>query len=416
MSFDLSLDAMAAAAFPQRMKTSMSELAPAWPSSVHDALDRWPLKGPGTVVMDPQFFMQRAAPMAARPAGGPVFFPGGARHLRLPSAKLVQATGEHISGRNLRGLLGYSAPGQEFGELLAQMPDSIACGHFDLARATSNSSAGPDSEFVLEVALNKQPLGLQCEPRTWTCGAVIRTVLPGSEAERAGCRVGDVVRRVGDLDVSTAPLEDVDKFLQMAPPVRLVLERPKLLDHLYLRETLASDEAVQVFAGAGQSAKELVPELAQRIGSRHLFISERTPMLFAGDGGTASHVHIDNKPLIQFCHVIHGIKLFGVAPSAPWVSQDAAAEKAYGEVCLHVDIPLAEDAREWLERPDTSVCAMQPADLLLFPGRKPHFGANGLGGVSVALFHGARNMADMANGVFGPAFQELALRQLRAGA
>ncbi|CAK0820923.1 unnamed protein product, partial [Prorocentrum cordatum] len=157
---------------------------------------------------------------------------------------------------------------------------------------------------------------------------------------------------------------------------------------------------------------DLVPEVARRIGGQHLFISERTPMLFAGDQGTASHVHIDNKPLIQFCHVLHGTKLFCVAPSAPWVSQDQAADAAHGEVSLPVDVPLADDAAEWLQRPDTSVCAGRPGDLFLFPGRKPHCGANGLGALSVALFHGARRVQDMASGVFGPGMQQLAMRQL----
>lgn len=36
-----------------------------------------------------------------------------------------------------------------------------------------------------------------------------------------------------------------------------------------------------------------------RLGSDTLFVSERVPMLFAGDGGTGSHLHIDRKPLLQ---------------------------------------------------------------------------------------------------------------------
>lgn len=423
----LPLDAIAAASWPGRPSSDMRGKAPAWPSGVAAALEGWPLKGPGTVVMDPQLFMQRGVALANRPGAGPVLFPAGAHRLRLPTTALLPQAEEFISGRPLREVLGSEAS-DDFGQLLQRLPESIARGHFDLARAAGSAPGQrPGNHDVFEVVLHEQPLGLSCESKAWASGAVVRRVVAGSEAERAGCREGDVVWEVGEEIVSGMLLDDVDRLLR-APPVRLLLSRPQLSDCVYLRETPAVDEALSAFAGSGASAEALVPEMLSRMPSRDVFFSERTPMLFVGDGGTASHVHVDKKPLIQFCHVLHGTKLFGVAPlamghppgsAAPWEASPQGREAGPSggatthEVSLPVDAALPELAAAWLERPEVSVAAAEPGDLLLFQGRVPHFGANALGGLCVALFHGAQPVADMARGVFGAAYQALGMKLMQ---
>lgn len=37
-------------------------------------------------------------------------------------------------------------------------------------------------------------------------------------------------------------------------------------------------------------------------------MNDELPQVFAGDGGSASHVHVDMLPMVQMCHVLHGIK------------------------------------------------------------------------------------------------------------
>ena len=57
---------------------------PTWPASLRRSLEAWPLKGPGTVIFDPHFFVQRAAALTLM-GPGPVVFPGAADAMNLPS-------------------------------------------------------------------------------------------------------------------------------------------------------------------------------------------------------------------------------------------------------------------------------------------------------------------------------------------
>lgn len=45
----------------------------------------------------------------------------------------------------------------------------------------------------------------------------------------------------------------------------------------------------------------LVSQLAALLSRAGLVFAEDRPGLFAGDAGTASHLHVDRKPLLQFC-------------------------------------------------------------------------------------------------------------------
>ena len=60
---------------------------PCWPSALRKSLEAWPLKGPGTVILDPHFFTQRAAALAL--LGGPVVFPGAANAMGLSSTRIL---------------------------------------------------------------------------------------------------------------------------------------------------------------------------------------------------------------------------------------------------------------------------------------------------------------------------------------
>ncbi|CAK9029910.1 Chaperone protein DnaJ [Durusdinium trenchii] len=122
-------------------------------------------------------------------------------------------------------------------------------------------------------------------------------------------------------------------------------------------------------------------------------------MLFAGDGGTGSHLHIDRKPLLQFCHVLHGRKFFTVAPNGgrppgavvPW-------RCASPEVQLSTSTSGVE-VEEYLVQPEVSVAVLRPGDdLMLFLGQSCHAGSNGAGEVCVSLFHGMQPVSYMLQG------------------
>lgn len=65
-----------------------------------------------------------------------------------------------------------------------------------------------------------------------------------------------------------------------------------------MREAFGSREALEIF-GVSADPQQLVAQMAET--PQELVFSEATPSLFAGDGGTGSHLHVDRKPLLQVC-------------------------------------------------------------------------------------------------------------------
>eukprot|EP00439_Symbiodinium_sp_Y106_P045165 s720_g5.t1 len=388
-----------------RDRGSLEEELPSWPANLRRCLEAWPLKGPGSVILDPHFFVQRAAALALL-GPGPVLFPNGAAAMSLPSLSCIHAFEEEINGRSLRSLLCPSAENLE--DFLSEMPASLSSAHFDVAAAL-----GSDKMAGFVIVLQEKPLGLECESLSWTCGAVLRRVEPGTEAEKTGCRVGDLIVKIGDSEVLQKPFDDIQDLLAGPDPITLTLSRPKLSDKIYLREVPAADDALSSLSSMHLSLQDLVPRLSQHFGTNYLYFSEQTPMLFAGDGGTASHLHIDRKPLMQFCHVLHGTKVFCVSPppggkaeGGPVVPWEANATSH--EAVLSTDTELPAEAGEWLQRKDVTLTVVRPGDVFLFLGRSLHAGCNGASEACVAVFHGAQPISYMAQGAFGPAYQVLA--------
>eukprot|EP00403_Amphidinium_massartii_P037406 CAMPEP_0178455198 /NCGR_PEP_ID=MMETSP0689_2-20121128/45777_1 /TAXON_ID=160604 /ORGANISM="Amphidinium massartii, Strain CS-259" /LENGTH=561 /DNA_ID=CAMNT_0020081209 /DNA_START=6 /DNA_END=1692 /DNA_ORIENTATION=+ len=404
IKFSLS-DLREAAVAAEDGQGSMRKKAPAWPADVVDSLAGWPLKGPGAVVFDPQFFAQRGPSLVLRPGAGPVIFPRGAALLGLPTAPLVESTSAVVGQSSLEDMLVKRSGSSALGEVLDSLPESVAKGHVSMPLTTASE---PAEEF--EVVIKRQPTGITCESMSWVSGAVVRSVWKCCEAADGGCKPGDIIKSINDVDVTSMDFDEVQHGL----------ERGRLPSTVYLREVPAEDASMELFSGAGASAKALVPELAKHLGSRELFFGEQKPMLFAGGGGSASHLHVDKLPLIQFCHVLHGTKFFCVdsdqgshipGPARPWKSVEADTE-----VAIPCDSePLSDDAADWLRREDVSVAAVEAGDILLFKGRVAHCGVNAAGQPCIALFHGAQPTADMARGVFGLDFQILAQRMLERG-
>ncbi|CAJ1389216.1 unnamed protein product [Effrenium voratum] len=396
LCLDLSLEDLIAAV-PGR--EGVEEPAPAWPAELREELAQWPLKGPGTLVFDPNFFVQRGAARVLL-GPGPVLFPGAAAALGLPTADCTQALRAAVAGRSLQAVLG-KADSME--GLLGGLPPSLQSGHFDLPTDASSTCE----------AVMHQPLDvLELESRSWTCGAVVRE-LKGPEAGCIGCRVGDFISKIDGADVMDLPFDDVVRRLR-AGPLKVSFARPDRTDFMYLREVPAVPESMAPFLGGEPvDMQQLVPALAEHLAGGDLFFHRATPMLFAGDGGTASHLHIDAQgtPLVQFCHVLHGTKLLLTAPRAdaepgpvlPWGSEASEVRFPAGGV-------LQQEAAEWLLRPEVSVAAAGPGDLLLFQGQAPHAGCNGTGELNVSLFHSAQPIRAMLEGAFGPAYQALAQR------
>jgi len=240
-------------------------------------------------------------------------------------------------------------------------------------------------------SLESRPFGFEVVPRKWTKGAVIRAVGRGSSAEEAGCRAGDLVIAVNGSDALNAPWEEVAALISEGElPLSMEVAQPVLSDPLYLRE--ASPNLLRSLAGlrSARSARELFPRVRDAFAGT-MELVEKEPLLFAGDGGSASHVHTDSDPQVQMCHVLHGTKLFGVAEGAAassvdWISRWGAG--AQPEVSLPADRELPAAQAAWLESEGVSVVAGSAGDVLLFWGGSPHFGANALGaGPCVAFFH-----------------------------
>lgn len=369
-----------------------ADCAPEWPRAVVEALDPWPLKGPGTLVFDGGYFAERLAGRVS-PGLGLLLFPGAAAKLGLATAAAAAALGGALGEGG--GLAAQLLPGREaaeaeipYGELLAQSA-AARTGVVDFSRR--HAAAGPRRRARLEPQAFGG-FGLEYVPRTWARGAALRALEPGGEAECAGCREGDVVVSVDGRDFLAAPLSEVRAALaDGVAPLELEVEQAVLQTPFYIRE--ASTLLLRELGGADAegAALELVPCVQRLLHGRageSLCFEEHRPMVFAGDGGSASRLHADQQHRVQFCHMLHGVKLFALDTSGGAGSEDDARASGYGEVALPVDLPLPAEQAAWLARPEVSVAVARAGDVFCFWGGDRHCGANALNfGPSVALFH-----------------------------
>ncbi|CAE7417198.1 THO3 [Symbiodinium natans] len=359
-------------------------VAPTWPRAIGNSLGPWPLKGPGCILFD----AQRVAEVAGRlseGSRGPVVIPGAADILDLPSTVMVQDLFTCLMGSSLPDVLGaeMAAPQLTYQELLQVCPLG-GTGAVDLTRVERVT----DGRVV---DLFEQPFNMQYMSRRWSRGAVIKAVGKNGVADMAGIQAGDIIVTINGEGVLNATLERVEELLEAELPVRLEVAQPVLEEPLYIRE--ASTELLTRLAddASEKAAAALLPKVSELM---HGFrMNDDVPQVFAGDGGSASHVHMDLVPMVQMCHVVHGIKIFGVDATCgddikPWVTR-FGGPAADAEVALHVDQPLEQEHAEWLSSRGVSIAICGPGDVMLFWGGNPHFGANGLGaGPCVALFHG----------------------------
>jgi len=368
--------------------------APRWPRDVMDGLDPWPLKGPGTIVFDGGYFLDRIAERVA-PGKGLLLFPDGAAKLRLPTvvpqAALDGALGlcESLAAQLLRANGGVAdrpaGVALPYGELLAAS-DAVRSGVVDFSRR--HAAVGPRRTAHLEPQAFGG-FGLEYVPRTWARGAALRALEPGGEAECAGCREGDVVDGRPFLE---APLSEVRASLaDSGTPLVLEVEQAAVQAPFYIRE--ASTRMLHELGGASaeEAAVDLVPCIQRLLdgrAGRSLCFEEHRPMVFAGDGGSASRLHADQQHRVQFCHMLHGLKLFALDTSGTVGTGDDARASGYNEVSLPVDLPLPPEQAAWLSAPEVSVAAARAGDIFCFWGGDRHCGANALSsGPSVALFH-----------------------------
>jgi len=375
------------------------ECAPGWPEDVTRSLSLWPLKGRGTVLFD-------VSELASTAAGfrdgthGPVVVPGGAKKLGLVSAPVSQTLDEQLSGVSLRQALCSSTselPEElSYGDLLEFNPALVKTGGLDLSNSTTLGKRRT-------VEIRERPFNLEVISRRWTKGATIRRVGKFGVAQQAGCQPGDVVVSSNGKDMLDAPWEDVRAMVNVEElPVTLELAQPVLEDPLYLREAKGSILQTMANLRPQDDINRLFPQVKGCFSS--VFeLEEAEPLVFAGDGGSASHVHTDSDPQIQMCHVLHGSKLFGVvlgqqAIEVPWIRRFDAATDV--EVSLPTDVrPPAEQA-SWLSSEGVSVALGRSGDILLFWGGSPHFGCNGLGsGPCVAVFHACKPLFDLSQGM-----------------
>mmetsp|Transcript_90610 Transcript_90610/g.290417 ORF Transcript_90610/g.290417 Transcript_90610/m.290417 type:complete len:415 (-) Transcript_90610:209-1453(-) len=406
----------------------MAERAPGWPVEVLEALSVWPLKGRGTVVFDASYFLDNLQALLAE-GRGPALLVGGASSLGLPSAIAAAELHRTLGGVKSPKLaeLFMRARSHEFDacaipdgpftyEMLLEVSDGVASGLIDLTRA---SLSGPRRCCKIQAG----PFGFMHAPRTWAHGAVLQNLEPAGEAELAGCRPGDVVLAANGVATLDAPLPEAAAALQSASQLLLEVVQPILEGPLYLHQ--ASTAVVRELAGrdAEVAALGVIPRLSHLLDERRSLagaadsevgLSElrSRPTVFAGDGGSASRLHVDIVPRVQFCHVLHGMKLFAVESDA------AAARPIKGrspEVAFPVDLPLPNEEAEivsasppllrrfedewpsWFEAreggdflagPGVSVAACRADDVLCFWGGDRHCGANAMAeGPCIALFH-----------------------------
>jgi len=298
-------------------------------------------------------------------------------------SQLMEASGEPAGESD--------AARNSYGDLLA-VSEGIRTGVVDFSRG--HVPAGPRRTAHLEL----QPFGgfgLEYVPRTWARGVVFRALEPGGEADCAGCREGDAVVSADGRAFLEVPLSDVQALLAPVIPasqqITLEVEQPLLPKPFYIRE--ASTALLRDLAGPSteDAALKLVPYIKQLLAEERndeLHFEEDRPMVFAGDGGSASRVHADQQHRVQFCHMLHGAKFFALDTSGELGTGDDAKSNGYNEVSLPVDLPLPPDKVAWLSRPEVSVTLAHAGDIFCFWGGDRHCGANALSkGPSVALFH-----------------------------
>lgn len=362
----------------------LESCVPGWRSSTLRRLRPWPLKGLGTIVFDAASFLEHVVDYVTS-LQGPVLFPDGARKLALPTAEIVPSMQSRLQGQSLWSVLRehqLSLP-STYGELL-QASAEVRRGILDL------STAQYGGEGRRTVRLASRPFGWEYGPRTWSHGAAIRSVDAGGAAERGGCRPGDVLLSANGQWLYDAPIAEMDEALQGGRlPLALEVEQPVLNEPLYLRE--APLELLRKLGGdaVGPAAERLLPRLRELFG-RQVPLSEQEPKVFVGDGGSASHLHADQEPQLQLCHVLHGTKLFGVGAFPTLEMRELRKRKRAGEeIRFPAAAELSPEGSAWLECEGTSVAVCRAGDILAFWGGSPHFGANGMvPSPCVALFHG----------------------------
>ncbi|CAK9019496.1 THO complex subunit 3 [Durusdinium trenchii] len=297
-----------AALCPQRETApSFRASAPLWPQVVSQQMGAWPLKGPGTILFDVEQLLQVAGEL--QDGTGPVLIPGGAQQLKLSSRDVVDLLFPCLMGSSLPDVFGAESGGKfTYQELLDTCASGLgAVGVADLSRVEQLT----DGRVV---TLESKPFNMLQMPRRWSRGAVIRQVGRNGVAEQAGCKAGDIIVTINGEAVLNATLQRIQELLDEELPVRLEVGQPVLKEPIYIREattelltTLADEEATE-------AVEDLLPQISALLKDRAK-MSDELPQVFAGDGGSASHVHVDSAPMVQMCHVVHGIKIFGVDSS-----------------------------------------------------------------------------------------------------
>eukprot|EP00435_Cladocopium_sp_Y103_P061856 s143_g23.t1 len=372
---------------PQRETSpSFRASAPCWPQIISQQMGPWPLKGPGTVLFEPTRLLNMAREL--RNGKGPVVIPGGAQELQLPSSDVVDLLFPCLMGSSLADVFGEDSQGQlTYQELLESCPGLGGVGAADLSRVERLT----DGRVV---TLEQKPFNMECMSRRWSRGAVIRKLGKNGVAETAGCKAGDIIVTINGQAVLNATLAEVEELLEQLP-AQLEVGQPVLQEPLYLREATTDLLTTLADVEATEAVEELLPRVSELMEGQ-ASMSDELPQVFAGDGGSASHVHVDSTPMVQMCHVVHGVKIFGVDSSAgatgdlkPWVTRWGSPASTEAEVALPVDVDLDQEYAAWLASRETSIAMCRAGDVMLFWGGNPHFGSNGMGaGPCVALFHG----------------------------
>eukprot|EP00929_Paragymnodinium_shiwhaense_P109070 TRINITY_DN75435_c0_g1_i1.p1 TRINITY_DN75435_c0_g1~~TRINITY_DN75435_c0_g1_i1.p1 ORF type:complete len:269 (-),score=22.51 TRINITY_DN75435_c0_g1_i1:133-939(-) len=243
--------------------------------------------------------------------------------------------------------------------------------------------------------LDEWPFGFAWGPRAEVHGAVIRELEPGGSADRAGVKLGDVVLTAGGDDILDAGLHDIPWALSKPDSdgcLSLEVGTPVMNNSVYLREASTAALRELMSPSIERLTMQLIPSLLQVLQGRNpnsasfLQPVQKLPKVFIGDAGTASRVHIDTEPRVQFCHTLRGCKLFAVQADPDDSYADIFREF---ETSCATEGQLADAASSWLSSPSTSIASCRAGDILVFWGGHLHGGANGsAAGPCVSLFHG----------------------------